>query len=518
MEVATAAAMRSIDQRTIETYRVPGIVLMENAGLELLRVLQAEWPDLNRRHISILTGPGNNGGDGFILARHLWSRGVAVRVGMLASASRLRGDARRAYVMAQAYGVPLVSCTTAPAWRRFARDLATTSLIVDALLGTGLERPATDLYAEVFETLNASGKPIVAVDIPSGLSADRGDFIGPYIQATHTVTFARPKPGLLLYPTASAAGVLHTVDIGIPPQAIEAEQIDLATLDPRDMSRLIPTRDADSHKGSHGHLFVVAGSLGKTGAAALTSQSGLRSGAGLVTLALPASLNGAMESRLIEVMTLPMAASPHGELTANSIAPLCEFAQKATALVVGPGLGAGDGARACTHALIQESAVPVVLDADGLTHVADRPEVLQMCESQVILTPHPGEMARLLGVDTSRIQSQRLTIAREFAKAHGVIVVLKGARTVIFAPDGQRWINLTGNAALATAGSGDVLAGLIGALLCQGLTPLAAAQAGVYLHGLAGDRVRDRLGATGLIASDLIDVLPHVMQAAREGM
>ena len=516
MEVATAAAMRNIDKRTIDTYRVPGIVLMENAGLELLRFLQVQWPDLPHRQVAIIAGPGNNGGDGFILARHLWHRGMSVRVAILTPARQLRGDARRAYHMARAYGVPFVSCTTTTAWRRFARELCHTNLIVDALLGTGLRRPASGLYAEVIETVNQAQQPIVAVDIPSGLSADHGHLLGPHIQATHTVTFALPKCGLVLYPAAAAVGALSTVDIGIPQSAVDAEEIDIGLLEADDIRRQLPVRHADAHKGSHGHLLVVAGSAGKAGAGVLSSQAALRGGAGLVTFALPRSLNAAMESQITEVMTLPVAENGEGALTSTALPDLTTFLSKARALVLGPGLGTHPDTVTCVHALLQQTTVPVVLDADGLNCVADDADVLKLCQAPVIMTPHPGELSRLLGVTTTAIQSQRLDIAQDFARDYGVYLVLKGAGTVIYVPDGRRWINPTGNAAMATAGTGDVLAGLIGALLCQNLTPLHAVQCGVYIHGLAGDRVRDRLGDSGLIASDLISEIPPTVQALRQ--
>jgi NAD(P)H-hydrate epimerase len=379
-----------------------------------------------------------------------------------------------------------------------------------------LQRPASGLYAEVIESVNQAKQPVVAVDIPSGLSADHGNLLGPHIQATHTVTFALPKCGLLLYPAAAAVGTLSTVDIGIPQPAIDAEKIDIALLEARDMSRLLPVRHADTHKGSHGHLMILAGSTGKSGAGVLSSQAGLRGGAGLVTFALPRSLNAAMESQVTEVMTLPVAEDVAGTLTSAALPELTAFLSKASALVLGPGLGTHAATVTCVHALLQRTTVPVVLDADGLNCVAADSEVLKTCRAPVIMTPHPGELSRLLGVTTTAVQSQRLDIAQDFARDYGVYVVLKGAGTVIYAPDGRRWINPTGNAAMATAGTGDVLAGLIGALLCQNLTPLQAAQCGVYLHGLAGDRVRDRLGNSGLIASDLIGEIPHAAQALRQ--
>src|SRR5215475_13491030 len=511
MQVATASEMRNIDQRTIEVYRVPSIVLMENAGIQMLRFMQTRLSGLEQCHVTIVTGRGNNGGDGFVLARHLWHLGIKTRLLLLVSGRRVRGDARRAYEMAQAYGVPMVACTTSQAWRRAVSTLRDTDIVVDAMLGTGLNKPPTGLYAEVIETLNALQKPLVAVDIPSGLSADAGHLQGAYVQATYTVTFALPKRGLLLYPAAAAVGELHVVDIGIPAQAIEAEGIQIALLEKNDIRSMLPRRRLDSHKGSHGHLLVVAGSLGKSGAGVLASQAALRAGAGLVTWALPTCLAPAMASRLTEVMTLPVAESATGVISEAAMPALGQFLQRVNALVLGPGLGTHPETVRCVHALVRNASVPMVIDADGLNCLAGHLDILQQCAVPVILTPHPGEIARLLETDTATVQAQRLDIACNFAQHLGVYVVLKGAYTVIYAPDGQRWVNPTGNAAMATAGTGDVLAGIIGALLCQRLNPLQAAQCGVYLHGLAGDRVRDRLGTQGLIASDILEEVPHTI-------
>jgi NAD(P)H-hydrate epimerase len=517
MDVATAAAMRNIDQRTIRTYRVPGIVLMENAGLQLARVLHEQWPDLAHRHITIVTGRGNNGGDGFILARHLWQRGIGVQMLLLAAGRSLRGDARRAYVMARAYGVPMTTCTTLATWRRATRDLHKTDLIVDAMLGTGLQRPATGLYAEAICTVNTLGKPIIAVDIPSGLWADQGDAPEPHIRATHTVTFALPKCGLLLPPANTAVGRLYIADIGIPRSAIEAEAIPVHWLEAQEVQGALPVRRPEAHKGSHGHLLVVAGSPGKTGAAILASRAALRAGAGLVTLALPASLNRALEAHVTEVMTLPLVETPTVAIAAQGREAIHHFAANVQALVVGPGLGTDPDTIACVHSVLRGTTAPIVLDADGLNCLVNHLHVLEEVTTPIILTPHPGEMARLLGVTTAQIQAQRWHVALDFARRYRVWVVLKGAQTVIYTPAGQRWVNSTGNVALATAGTGDVLAGAIGAFLCQGLEPQQAACCGVYLHGLAGDRLRDRVGSTGLIASDVVEELPYAMRALREG-
>jgi NAD(P)H-hydrate epimerase len=381
-----------------------------------------------------------------------------------------------------------------------------------------VNRPVSDLYAEVIRVLNTLSKPILAVDIPSGIAADHGNIIGEHIRATYTVTFALPKHGLIFYPAAAAAGDLHIGNIGIPAQAIEAENVSAVLLDTEEIRRILPVRSPNSHKGSYGHLLVVAGSPGKSGAGSLASQAALRSGVGLATFALPKGLNTAMEAVVTEVMTLPVAENEVGRLCAAALPQLSSFLTQVDALVLGPGLGTHPDTVHCVHTLLQQVTVPIVLDADGLNSLVGNLHVLQDCQAPVLLTPHPGEMARLLTTNSADVQSRRLEAARELAQQYSVYVVLKGARTVIAAPSGQCWVNPTGNAAMATAGTGDVLSGMIGAFLCQGLTPLSAAQCAVYLHGLAGDRLCQRLGTSGLLASDLIAELPYTLHAVREGL
>lgn len=519
MQVVTAAEMRRIDQRTIETYHVPGIVLMENAGLQLVRVMREHVLQGATQRVTIVTGQGNNGGDGFILARHLWHIGVPVSVLCLVPGHQLRGDARTAYRMAQAYGVPMVTCTTPQAWHRQSPALLhATDIIVDAILGTGLNRAVTGVYAEAITALNATHKPILAVDIPSGLSADHGNLLGVHIQATHTVTFALPKRALLLYPAAAAIGQLHVVDIGIPQQAIAAEAPSVTLIQAPSVGQKLPMRRPDAHKGHQGHLLVVAGSLGKAGAGVLASHAAFRAGVGLVTWACPARLLRMLAQCPPEIMTLPVSETTQEPyVTAQAIPALCDFVQHtADALVLGPGLGTHPETVACVQALLQAARVPVVIDADGLNCLAAQPALLRQCAGPVIITPHPGEMARLVATDIPTVQAQRLEVAAAFARDYHVYVVLKGAHTVIAAPDGHCWLNPTGNAAMATAGTGDVLTGILGALLCQGLSPLEAAQCGVYLHGVAGDRVAQRQGNSGVLASDLIHELPHARRALQE--
>jgi NAD(P)H-hydrate epimerase len=385
-------------------------------------------------------------------------------------------------------------------------------LLIDALLGTGLKTGVSELLQQIITAMNASGRPVVAVDIPSGLSADVGTLMGGHIQAHLTVTMALPKRGLLLYPAAEHVGKLVVVDIGFPAAVRAHEAVRCHVLEPELIASQLQGRAADTHKGSYGHLLVVAGSLGKTGAGVLASLAALRSGAGLVSYALPHSLNTAMEAKLTEVMTIALPEAEEGVLGADAAKRILEWSEGKDALILGPGIGTHPETVRCVHDILRQVGLPVVLDADGLNALAIDPHSLGAIHAPLILTPHPGELARLRQTTTAVIQADRLTAARETAQAYHAVVVLKGAHTIIAEPEGMLHINLTGNPGMATAGSGDVLSGVIGALLGQGYAPSLAAQIGVHTHGLAGDLAAATLGERSLIAGDLIDMLPHAFQ------
>jgi NAD(P)H-hydrate epimerase len=504
MRVLNARQMRDADGYTINEIGIPSMVLMENAGRQVVAAMEASFDDLASRRVAVLAGRGNNGGDGFVVARTLLQRGVEVAVFLLGTIAEVAGDARANLQILGRLGVTVVEIADAQDWELHFSDISKTGLVVDAMFGTGLREPLSGLMQTVVADVNGSGIPVVAVDIPSGLSADTHRLIGDAIEATLTVTFAAPKIPHVLPPAERRCGDLVIADIGIPTEVIdevEGPAVDLLTRER--MRELILPRAQDAHKGDFGRVLVVAGSLGKTGAAALTALAALRSGAGLVTVACPAQVLPVVASLAPEFMTVALPDTGGGEVADGALDRV--LAEPADVIAVGPGLGTGAGARALVHGLLDQAGVPLVFDADALNVFAEAPARLQGRDGlDVIITPHPGEMARLVSKSADEVQDDRLEIARAFAQSHGVHVVLKGHRSLIAAPDGQVSINLTGNPGMATGGSGDVLTGMIAAWAAQLLDPQAACQLAVYLHGVAGDLAEADEGEHALIASDII--------------
>jgi hydroxyethylthiazole kinase-like uncharacterized protein yjeF len=515
MKLVTASEMRELDRRAIQDLGIPSLVLMENAGRTTYLILRREFPGLPGE-VAVLAGPGNNGGDGFVVARYLANAGIPVAVFLLGSRDRLSRDAGVNLEILAHLGVPVAEVLTDADLNPAIRRLARAGMIVDALLGTGLNAPVKGLMAAVIERVNRLQVPVLAVDIPTGLCADTGAVLGDALQARVTVTYGWPKVGQLLPPGRDYVGRLWQVDIGIPP--IFARGIPRELAEAGAMRALLPPRPFASHKGTYGHLVVLAGSVGKTGAAAMASEAALRAGAGLVTLGVPASLNDILEVKLTEAMTLPLPEAPGTRaLGAAALAPLREFLGENFTLAVGPGIGTHPETRDLVRRLAQDLPQPMVIDADGLNNLAGAADTLKDAAGPRILTPHPGEMARLVGLATPEVQTRRLDLARDTAARFGVTLVLKGAQTVVAAPDGRASLNATGNPALASGGTGDVLTGLIGGFLAQGLTPWDAACLGVYLHGLAADFFVSRRGSRGMIAGDLLDVLPAMLTEFSQG-
>ncbi|MBF0461798.1 MAG: NAD(P)H-hydrate dehydratase [Magnetococcales bacterium] len=500
--------MRAADRRTMEELGLPGVVLMENAGAGVVSLLQQRLPDWRKQTVLVLTGQGNNGGDGFVVARRLLQAGVAVSVFMLGRCDGLRGDALTHFRVFEGCGGLVRERSIAADWQQFDRLLEEADVVVDAVFGTGLTRPVEERMAHLFGLVNRSGKPVLAVDLPSGVSADTGQILGVALQARWTVTFAAEKIGHRTYPGAAWCGEVVVVPIGIPDRFIQIPEHAIARNLPADLA--IPLRQADGHKGSFGHLLIWAGSVGKEGAAVLTALGALRTGPGLVTVATPQAARSGVVAKVTEAMTLPL---PDDGTEASVLAALHASAVQPDALAIGPGLGRDAWLDGALIELLQQWDVPTVLDADGLNLVARRRHVIaklsQGRHAPLILTPHPGEFSRLLAgaVSAAAIQADRLHYARQVAQAWQVWLVLKGAGTVIAAPDGRAWINDTGNTGLAAGGSGDLLTGVIAGLLTQGWSAESAVRAGVWLHGRAADLVAQEGGEAGLLASDL---LPHV--------
>jgi hydroxyethylthiazole kinase-like uncharacterized protein yjeF len=504
MRVLNAEQMREVDRRTIEDVGIPSLVLMENAGRQVVAAIEASFEDALTGRVAVLCGRGSNGGDGFVVARTLAQRGVEPLVVLLGPVAEVRGDARVNLEILGRLSVTVVEVTDAQAWELHFSEISRCDLIVDAIFGTGFRGPIAGILETVVADVNGAGIPIVAVDLPSGLSADSHEPPGDSIEATLTVTLAAPKIPLVLPPAERRAGDLVIADIGIPSDLIEqleGPRVELLTREA--MRAVMDPRPAEAHKGDFGRVLVVAGSPGKTGAAHLTAMAALRSGAGLVTIATPRSCQPIVASMAAEYMSEPLEESPSGGLDFSAIERVLEL--RADVIAVGPGLGTAPGTVAFVHALVERAGVPLVLDADALNAFADDSDRLAGRDGvDVIITPHPGEMARLAGTTIEDVQKDRLEIARRFATSRRVHVVLKGHRTIVAAPDGDTFINLTGNPGMATGGTGDVLTGMIAGWFGQLLDAEAACTLAVYLHGLAGDLAEADEGEVAMTAGDVL--------------
>ena len=513
MKVATAEQMQELDRKAIETYRIPGIVLMENAGRGATEVISQTFPDFQTKRIAIIAGKGNNGGDGFVIARHLLNQGVSVKVFLLTDPKALRGDAETNFHIFLRMKGEVIPVPSSKDYQKVKKDLEKFDLLVDGIFGTGLDAEVRGYYREVIDHLNTLQKPIVAIDIPSGLDANTGKPLGTAVRASLTVTFGLPKMSHLISPGLDYVGMVKVIDIGIPRRLVEEEEIHTHLLENEEIRKWLSIpRRPDTHKGDYGHLLVIAGSVGKTGAAAMACEAALRMGAGLVTLAIPRSLNAIMEVKLTEVMTEPLPETPKQTLSLrafNSILRLCENKQ---AVIIGPGIGTFKETQSLILKLIKTLNLPIILDADGLTALATQPKILPPTNRSLILTPHPGEMARLVRSTIKEVQENRIGISRNFSQSNHIYLILKGHRSLIATPKGEVFINPTGNPGMASGGTGDVLTGMIGGLICQGLDILSSLQIAVYLHGLAGDEVAREKGEKSLVATDLIEKISPLLQ------
>jgi NAD(P)H-hydrate epimerase len=524
MKVVTAEEMRSIDGKTIKVYGIPGAVLMERAGFAVASKIEDIF---GRKKVIVVSGSGNNGGDGFVVARNLHNDSWDVKVFLTSKPEELKGDALLQYKAAVKFGVDiqpikeLLVCQLPVITRH--------SIIVDAILGTGLGKNVTGRLSEIIKFLNNSNVPIVSVDIPSGISSDNGQIMGEAIRADYTITFGLPKRGHLLYPGAEYSGKLFIEEIGFPKELLESEKVKVSLLTKNAVSTLTPERRRYSHKGNYGHVLIVAGSRGKTGAALMAAKACLRSGAGLVTIGVPDSLSEIFQSRVTEEMTLILPDKGDGTLSANASDMILDFLnEKADVLAIGPGIGVSADTQKIIKNIIKNSTKPMVIDADGVNSIKGERKVFKKARAPVILTPHPGEMARLLQqsgenppsppftkggqrgitVRVNEIEKDRINTALSFAKETGTCLVLKGVPTIIAGSDGKAFINSTGNPGMATGGTGDVLTGMIAGFLSQGMKPVQASILGVYTHGLAGDIAASEKGEHPLIATDIIDKIP----------
>jgi len=521
MKIVTAAEMREIDRITGERFGVPSLTLMENAGSAVAEFALSTYP--SARTFGVICGKGNNGGDGFVAGRKLHEAGREVELLLLAEPAELRGDAASNYEKLPLKAV--IANSSDDLKSGSARAVFRCDVLVDAILGTGFRPPVTGLYAEAIAKINATSPPTIAVDIPSGADADvMGQQTGAVARADAIVTFTAPRPAHIFgYPTP---GPTVIAPIGSPEEAIQSS-LNLNLITPKEIAPLIGLRPRDSNKGMYGHVLVVGGSLGKSGAAAMAGFSALRAGAGLVTVATPNSVLPTVAGFHPELMTEPLEETGDGTISVHALEWLEQLAEKKTVLAIGPGISRNEETAEVVRKIVMDSNIPIVLDADGLNafegraknfNRKDRKGGAKVAEKSrtLVLTPHPGEMARLTGLSTSAIQRDRLNVARSFAREHQLILVLKGDRTIVAKPDGEAWVNTTGNPGMSTGGTGDILTGIIAGMLAQNpQREFEAVLAAVYLHGLAGDVARESLGEHSMVATDLVKALPEAFRRVR---
>jgi len=506
VKVLTAAQMREVDRRTIEA-GIPGIVLMENAGHRVVEFLAEKFSPLGEHRIVVLCGKGNNGGDGLVIARQLFTRfrPRALDVVLLAEPGQLQGDAAENYRMLQVCGCPVA--------RRIEPSMRAATIVLDALLGTGLTGPAKGPVADAIREVN-TGFPlakIVAVDIPSGMPSDTGETLGETVRADYTVTFTAPKLGQVLPPNCELVGELRVGAIGSPASYYDDAPVSL--VEPAEFRHLLAPRKRSGHKGSFGHVLVIGGSKGKTGAAAMAGMAALRAGAGLVTVASAESAVPVIASHAAELMTEPLPETGAGGISLGAFdqGRLPSIAAGKDVLAIGPGMGTDPDTVALVRRAFAEFPQPMVVDADGLNALAG--SEFTAAGRLRVLTPHPGEMARLSRKQTADVLAGRTGIAQAFARERNVVLVLKGYRTLIAFPDGRLWVNPTGTPAMGTGGTGDILTGLIAGLMAQFPSePATAIAAAVYLHGLAGELGAAELGELPLVATDLLRYLPRAIK------
>jgi ADP-dependent NAD(P)H-hydrate dehydratase / NAD(P)H-hydrate epimerase len=518
MYLVTAEEMRAFDTAAIEEYGIPGVVLMENAGRTTFHILKTHLGgDVRDLKVSIVAGSGNNGGDGYVIARYLINHGADVNIFLLSPREKIKGDAQVNLHILDRMSPHVYEITDEETFKQAVRRWRQSDVIVDAMLGTGLNSEVRSPFRETIVEINRVDGLRLAVDIPSGLDADTGRILGSAVQADLTVTYGFKKLGMALYPGLECCGKVEVVDISIPLHAIEKNPPRAWLYDKPDAVEFWRLRaDPQAHKGIFGHLLIVGGSPGKTGAPSMAARAASRMGAGLVTVGIPASLNPILEAKLTEEMTEPLPESVPGYLGSTAVDRIVALAEGKRCIVLGPGLSTVEGISELINKVLAVYQRRLVIDADGLNALAPNLEVLRQTKARVILTPHPGEMARLTGKTVREVQQDRMGLARTLATDYGIWLILKGARTLIASPDGRIIVNTTGNPWMASGGQGDVLSGILGALLVQGIPPEEALPFGVYLHGLAADNIVGRVGPGPVIATDVIEELPRTLSGERE--
>ncbi len=512
MKVCSSQQMRISDEVSIRDYGIPGIVLMENAALGVIKAIKkdiAKGVLPGKGEAVILCGTGNNGGDGFAIARHLISIDWKVSVMIWGDKNKISGDALTNLKIIEKLGITVrlsdeTSC--------FFTDIVKRDLIIDAILGTGFKGELRPSVKAIASFLNSSKANVISVDIPTGLNSDTGFMEEVCIKARKTVTLGLPKIGQVINDGPYYCGELVVEGLSIPKEVYDKVGIERYLINDAFIKEHIKPRKTDSHKGTYGNVFIIAGSKGMAGAGMLSSEAALRGGAGIVKLGVLESLLDVVSGKVPEIITKGFKEDDEGCLSMEAIDEVNEEYKKASVILIGPGLGVGEGASHVLFSLINNSLIPLVVDADGLNILANKPSALLESKGDIVITPHPGEMARLMGISVKDVQSDRLGIAEKFAKLFRVVVVLKGYRSIIATPWGETWINPTGNPGMATAGSGDVLAGIIAAFIAQGFKAHLGAICGAYIHGCSGDKGAEEMGQWGMAATDIIRFIPHTIK------
>ncbi len=511
MRIATVEQMRELDRGAIEKYGIEDLLLMENAALAVYEVIRTRYGAKGVK-VTVLCGGGNNGGDGFAVARKLHSAGAAVTAVLLGDPGKARGSAGKNLEICRKAGIPMVRAEDR---EDLIGPVFSAEVLVDALFGTGLSRDVEGLYADAVALINDAGVPVVSVDIPSGINGDSGEVMGAAVEADATVTFGLPKPGNILYPGSAHCGNLYVTHISFPPEHYNQTRLTLALNTPPPL--LI--RDPSGHKGTFGNALFIAGAASYYGAPALCSRSFLKTGGGYSRLAAPGTVIRVIAGQNPEIVYHPQEEGDGGGIALTNLDGLLETAEQCDFAVIGPGMGRHPDTQKLIAECVKQIGKPVLLDADGLNAVAGRRELFRSRKAPTVITPHPGEMARLLDRSAQEIASRPVESARAAAEEYSSIVVLKGARSCIAEPEGRVWINTTGNPGMATAGAGDVLSGVIPACYCLRLESSGleeAVCAGVYIHGLAGDLAAEVFGQDGMTAADIMEALPEAVRIYRK--
>lgn len=502
MLILNNAQTKKLEDNAVKEGGIEHIKLMENAGTSVFRFINDRL-GVNNKSVAIVCGRGNNGGDGFAVAKRMFDGGAKVRI-LLALGDPTTDDASKLLKDSEQAGIKTISYVEEKDKLEFSKTLDASDIIVDAIFGVGFHGTVSDTLTEIIDMINSARGTVVSIDVPSGVDSDSGEVAGPCVRADYTVTFSTTKPGHVIYPAVDYCGHVHIATIGIDEHIINEQEHHISTIEYQSIRLFFQPRKNNTHKGTYGKLLNISGSMGMAGSATFSGKAAVMSGVGMVEMAVTKDIYPIVAANLIDPVYILLESNEQGTISAKSIPLILEKMKSATAVMIGCGLGKGEDVQELVEEIIRNAEVPVVIDADGLNAIKDNLSVLSEAKAPVIMTPHPGEMARLVGKTNDEVQSQRLEVASSFAMTYGVYLVLKGANTVFATPDGRIMINLTGNPGMSKSGSGDVLAGLMGSLLAQGMNPEDAAAAAVHIHGLAGDRAAEHYSQHSMTAMDII--------------